>query len=60
MHASAANGCDLRRSCHELVDVARLKDGVSFADTKAIAGQLERQYPDSNRGQGALVGHCRS
>jgi macrolide transport system ATP-binding/permease protein len=59
MHASSANGCDLRRSCHGLYGVARLKDGVSvaaaLADMKAIAGQLERQYPDDNRGQGALV-----
>jgi macrolide transport system ATP-binding/permease protein len=59
MHAGGANTCDLRRSCHGLVGVARLKDGVSIAaalaDTKAIAQQLERQYPDSNRGQGATV-----
>jgi predicted permease len=59
MHAGAENSCDLRRSCHGLVGVARLKDGVSvamaLADTKAIAQQLERQYPDSNRGQGATV-----
>ena len=59
MHAVPSNSCDLRRSCHGLVGVARLKDGVSIAaalaDTKAIAQQLERQYPDSNRGQGAAV-----
>jgi macrolide transport system ATP-binding/permease protein len=59
MHAGGSNTCDLRRSCHGLVGVARLKDGVSLAlalaDTKAIAQQLERQYPDSNRGQGATV-----
>jgi len=59
MHAGSANDCDLRRSCHSLVGVARLKDGVSVvaaqADIKAIAEQLERQYPDENRGQGALV-----
>ncbi|NYF91945.1 ABC transporter permease [Tunturiibacter empetritectus] len=59
MHAGGSNSCDLRRSCHSLVGVARLKDGVSvaaaLADTKAIAQQLERQYPDSNRGQGATV-----
>jgi macrolide transport system ATP-binding/permease protein len=59
MHAGGSNSCDLRRSCHGLVGVARLKDGVSvaaaLADTKAIAQQLERQYPDSNRGQGATV-----
>jgi predicted permease len=51
--------CSQRRSCHSLVGVARLKDGVSVeqaqADTTAIAKQLERQYPDSNRGQGASV-----
>ena len=59
MHAGGSNSCDLRRSCHGLVGVARLKDGVSIAaalaDMKAIAQQLERQYPDSNRGQGATV-----
>ncbi|WP_433984291.1 ABC transporter permease [Tunturiibacter empetritectus] len=59
MHAGGSNSCDLRRSCHGLVGVARLNDGVSvaaaLADTKAIAQQLERQYPDSNRGQGATV-----
>jgi macrolide transport system ATP-binding/permease protein len=54
-----SNGCEQRRSCHDLYGVARLKDGVSFetalADTALIAKQLERQYPDSNRGQGANV-----
>ena len=53
----AAGGCDLRRSCHGLVGLGRLKDGVSVAmanaDFTQIAQQLERQYPDSNRGQGA-------
>ena len=57
MHASG--NCDLRRSCHNLVGVARLKTGVTvaaaLADMTAIAAQLERQYPDSNRGQGATV-----
>ena len=52
-------GCELRRSCHNLYGVARLKDGVSvataLADMKSIAAQLERQYPDSNRGQSASV-----
>jgi len=51
--------CDLRRSCHGLNGVARLKDGVSVdkanAEMKVIAAQLERQYPDSNRDQGAIV-----
>lgn len=57
LHASSE--CDLRRSCHGLEGVGRLKDGVSvkmaLADTASIAQQLEKQYPDSNRGQGASV-----
>ncbi|WP_263352753.1 ABC transporter permease [Acidicapsa acidisoli] len=52
-------GCDLNRGCHSLYGIARLKDGVSIssalAEMKAIAAQLERQYPDTNRGQGATV-----
>jgi macrolide transport system ATP-binding/permease protein len=59
MHAGSQNSCDLRRSCHGLVGVGRLKDGVSvqaaLSDVAAIAQQLEKQYPDSNRGQGASV-----
>ena len=51
--------CALRRGCHNLNGVGRLKDGVSqgtaMANVAAIASQLETQYPDSNRGQGALV-----
>jgi len=53
------NGCEKRRSCHNLYGVARLKDGVSvqtaLADMTAIAKQLEVQYPGSNRDQGASV-----
>ncbi len=52
-------GCELRRSCHDLFGVGRLKDGVSvataLADMNSIAKLLERQYPDSNRGQSANV-----
>ena len=48
-----------RRSCHSLQGVARLKDGVSqeaaLADVARIAKDLETQYPDSNRNQGATV-----
>jgi len=59
LHASG--GCDTRRSCHGLYGVARLKDGVSvqtsLTEMTAIAQQLEKQYPDSNRGQGAAVAH---
>src|SRR5262249_15263130 len=51
--------CAQRRSCHNMYGVARLKDGISveaaLADTRLIAQQLEQQYPDSNRGQGASV-----
>jgi predicted permease len=51
--------CDVRRSCHGLYGVARLKPGVALsaalAQLKGIASQLEQQYPDSNRGQSASV-----
>ncbi len=57
LHPSGS--CDLRRSCHNLEGIGRLKDGVSvqtaLANMTSIAQQLERQYPDSNRGQGASV-----
>jgi macrolide transport system ATP-binding/permease protein len=52
-------GCDLNRGCHDLYGIARLKDGVSvqsaLAEMQSIASLLEKQYPDSNRGQGATV-----
>jgi predicted permease len=51
--------CERRRSCHNMYGVARLKDGTSVemarANMTAIARQLEAEYPDSNRGQGAAV-----
>ncbi|HEU4834915.1 MAG TPA: ABC transporter permease [Pyrinomonadaceae bacterium] len=51
--------CFERRSCHSLHGIARLKEGVSIeaalADVTRIAKDLEAQYPDSNRNQGALV-----
>jgi predicted permease len=68
----AHNSCEMRRSCHNLYGVARLKDGVSLqaasANVVAIAKQLEREYPDTNRSQGAallplsevIVGNIRS
>jgi macrolide transport system ATP-binding/permease protein len=47
------------RGCHGLYGIARLKDGVTFdgamADIAAIAKQLEKQYPDSNRDQAAFM-----
>lgn len=53
------NGCETRRGCHNLTAIGRMLDGVSvqdaFIDLKRVAAQLERQYPDSNRDQGAYV-----
>jgi predicted permease len=55
----ASSGCDLRRACHNLYGVARLRDGVSVqaaaAEMVSIARQLEQLYPDSNRTQRAAV-----
>jgi predicted permease len=57
LHVS--DSCGLRRSCHNLKGVARLKDGISAqtasAEMKTIAAQLEMQYPADNRGQSAIV-----
>ncbi len=51
--------CSVRRGCHSLDGVARVKDGVSLetarAEMKGIARQLELQYPADNRDQGAFV-----
>jgi predicted permease len=55
----ATTSCFKQRGCHSLFGIARLRDGVSLqtadANMKMIAGELEKQYPDSNRGQGAVV-----
>ncbi len=55
----AASECDLRRSCHGIYGIARLKSGVSLetasANLTSIAQQLERQYPASNHGQSAAL-----
>jgi macrolide transport system ATP-binding/permease protein len=52
-------GCEDRRSCHNLYAVGRLKDGTSFAaassNITAIADQLQKEYPPSNRGQAGLI-----
>lgn len=57
LHAS--DGCGMRRGCHGLNGIGRLKGGVSvevaLANMQAIARQLEMQYPADNRGQGATV-----
>jgi predicted permease len=56
----AVGPCETNRSCHNLLGVARLKDGVSIEDARAqmqaIAARLEREYPGSNKDQSALVG----
>ena len=52
-------GCEKRRSCHNLDGVGRLRDGVTVdqarGDLERIAAQLEKQYPGSNKEQGAEV-----
>jgi macrolide transport system ATP-binding/permease protein len=57
LHAS--DQCALRRSCHNLNGIGRLKDSVSVemarAEMKTIARQLELQYPKDNRDQSASV-----
>jgi predicted permease len=51
--------CHTHRGCHDLYGIGRLKDSVTvvtaLANMKAIARQLEIEYPDDNRGQGATV-----
>lgn len=51
--------CEKDRGCRPFYGLARLKDGVSMsaalANTNAIAAHLEKQYPQSNQGQSALV-----
>lgn len=53
------SGCDLRRSCHSMRGLARLKPGITVeraqAELSTIAAALEREYPNENRGQGASV-----
>jgi macrolide transport system ATP-binding/permease protein len=51
--------CEQHRSCHNLDGLGRLRDGVTMdaalADLKGIAARLEKQYPDSNKDQGASL-----
>jgi predicted permease len=55
LHASSP--CEQSRGCHNLLTVARLKDGVSvrtaLAYMQSLAKQLQKQYPETNRDQGA-------
>src|SRR5260370_6826156 len=56
---NASDACEQRRGCHNLNVVARLRDGVSvqsaLAAMKSLTLQLAKQYPDTNREQGANV-----
>jgi macrolide transport system ATP-binding/permease protein len=51
--------CDLKRGCHPFFGIGRLEEGVSIeaaaANMRVIASELEKQYPNSNRGQGSSV-----
>jgi macrolide transport system ATP-binding/permease protein len=53
------DGCEQRRSCHNLYGIGRPREGVGIdvvrSDLKRIAKQLEAQYPGSNKDQGAAV-----
>src|SRR5580692_9942025 len=54
-----SSNCNKSRGCHNSFGVGRLKEGISptaaDAEIKGIAGQLQKQYPDSNLTRGALV-----
>ncbi len=47
------DSCEQHRDCHNLITIARLKDGVSIetasANMRSVAQQLRKQYPDTNR-----------
>lgn len=51
--------CGHHRGCHNLIGIGRLKKGITVetarANIKAIAAQLEIQYPSDNRGQTSFV-----
>src|SRR5215469_3455772 len=51
--------CNTHRDCHNLFAIGKLRDGVTMdealANMKAIARQLEIQYPAENTGQTAWV-----
>ena len=57
--ASLLHGDEGRGNHSDMEVLARLKDGVSFgqasAGMDAVAAQLEREYPATNSGEGALT-----
>jgi macrolide transport system ATP-binding/permease protein len=56
---NVSGSCEQRRGCHNLYGVARLNEGVSLqtalANVTLVAQQLQKQYPDTNRDQGAAL-----
>ena len=54
----ASDACEQSRACHNLITIARLKDGFSIksasSDMLSIVRQLQRQYPESNRHFGSV------
>jgi putative ABC transport system permease protein len=57
--SSLLRGDEGRGNHSDMQVLARLKDGVSFgqasAEMDAVAAQLEREYPDTNSGEGAMT-----
>lgn len=55
----AADPCELQRGCHVMGVVARLKNGVTIPqaldNARAIAAQLQKQYPNADRDEDANV-----
>jgi macrolide transport system ATP-binding/permease protein len=55
----ADGGCEKVRGCHNLLGVARLKPGVSFAsalaDVRNIGLGIAQQYPDDDHGRDAFM-----
>ena len=51
--------CDLNRQCHSIYGVARLADGVTplaaLSNLDSIAADLEKAFPESNRGRGVAA-----
>ena len=49
----STDACEQHRNCHNLISIARLKDGFSIdtasANMRSIARQLRKEYPDTNR-----------
>ncbi len=59
----STDSCEEQRTCHNLVAIARLKQGSSLetasANMRLVARQLQKAYPDSNRDLGAALAPLR-